>query len=55
MTWLDFRTLCNMFLSSIYVTRRDGSFLVKLSPIFYVIFTGCENIVEVFESLTICF
>jgi len=33
----------------------NGSFLEKVPPISYVIFTCCENIVEVFESLTTCF
>jgi hypothetical protein len=46
---INFRTLCNKFLSSIYVK------LVKLPPISYIIFTCCENIVEVFESLTTSF
>jgi hypothetical protein len=49
---INFRTLGNMFLSSIYVSdrRRNGSFLVKVPPISYVIFTCCENIVEVIYS-----
>ena len=31
---------------------RNGPYLVKVPPISYVIFTCCENIVEVFESWT---
>jgi hypothetical protein len=31
---------------------KNGPYLVKVPPISYLIFTCCEDIVEVFESLT---